>query len=273
MRESRSYRREQQVKRRLAIHWSRMLYYQFAAYGLVLLIWLLPIPNPVKLLAVTFHEISHGIAALLTGGRVFGFAIVPSGAGVTMGVGGNMFLILIAGYLGSCIWGAALYYVSCKWNPKHALMTLVAVVFGSAALGWANSQTAFFGIGSLIMMLLLFKTRSVVQVFFVRLVGSACCLYAPLEILGEVVKAGGAPSVLGEETSTDVSQLSQYLGIHAAIVAVAILLVQIALLVMLVRWTCKAGARRSVREEIRMHKKKAELIRDIRPEPRRYTLR
>jgi len=158
-------------------------------------------------------------------------------------------------------------------RPKYALMTLVAVVFGSATLGWANSQTAFFGLGSLVMMLVLFRTPASVQVFFVRLAGSACCLYAPLEILGEVVKTGGAPSVLGEETSTDVSQLSQYLGIHAAFVAVAILLVQVALLVILVRWTCKAGARQSVRGEIHMHKKKTKLIRDIRPEPRRYTLR
>jgi hypothetical protein len=273
MRQSRSHRRKQKIEHRLAIHWSRMLYYQFVAYGVVLAIWLLPIPNPVKLLAVTFHEVSHGVAALLTGGRVFGFAIAPSGAGVTMGIGGNMLLILIAGYIGSCLWGAALYYVSCKWNPKHAMMTLVAVVFGSATLGWANSQTAFFGLGSLVMMLFLFKTREFVQVFFVRLVGSACCLYAPLEILGEVVRFGGAPSVLGEETATDVSQLSQYLGLHAAIVAVTILIIQVAILALLVRWTCTAGARQSVREEIQENKKKKLLIRDIRPESRRYTLR
>jgi hypothetical protein len=190
-----------------------------------------------------------------------------------MGIGGNMFFILIAGCIGSCLWGAALYFVSCKWNPKHALMTLVAVVFGSAFLGWANAQTAIFGLGSLVMMLVLFTTRRAVQVFFVRLVGSACCLYAPLEILGEVVRFGGAPSVLGEETATDVSQLSQHLGIHAAIIAVAILIVQIAVLALLVRWTCKAGARQSVLQEIQMSKKKKLLIRDVRPEPRRYTLR
>ena len=273
MRESRHSSHQEKVKKRLAIHWSRMLYYQLAAYGLVLLVWLLPIPNPVKLLAVTFHEVSHGIAAVLTGGRVFGFAIVPSGAGVTMGVGGNMFLILVAGYIGSCLWGAALYYVSCTWKPKHALMTLVAVVFGSATLGWASSQTAFFGIGSLIMMLFLFGTRDHVKVFFVRLVGSACCLYAPLEIFSELLRAGGAPRVLGEETSTDVSQLSQSLGVHAAIVAISILIIQIAILVLLVRWTCEAGARRSVKQEIRESKMKKLLMQDIKPEPKRYTLR
>jgi hypothetical protein len=78
---------------------------------------------------------------------------------------------------------------------------------------------------------------------------------------------------LGEETATDVSQLSQHLGVHAAIVAVTILIIQVAILALLVRWTCTAGARQSLREEIRENKKKKLLIRDIRPETRRYTLR
>lgn len=273
MRVSRSHQRRERQEARLTVQWSRMLYYQLAAYGVVLVLWLLPIPNPIKLLAVSFHELSHGIAALLTGGRVFGFAIVPAGAGVTMGIGGNMFLILIAGYLGSVLWGAALYYVSCKWDAKYALMTLVAVIFGSAFLGWANSQTAFFGLGSLVIMLFLFKTPDFVQVFFVRLVGSACCLYAPLEILGDVVRMGGAPSVLGEETSTDVNQLSEYLGVHPAVVGVAVLLIQVAILVLLVRWTCTVGARQHVRQENRERKQKTRLFRDIHPERRRYKLR
>ncbi len=273
MHESRSYRRKHKRQQRLAAQWTRMLYYQLAAYGLVLILWLLPIPNPVKLLAVTFHEMSHGIAALLTGGRVFGFAIVPAGAGVTMGIGGNMFLILIAGYIGSCLWGAALYYVSCKWQAKYALMSLVAVIFGSALLGWASSHTAFFGIGSLVIMFFLFKAPDFIQVFFVRLVGSACCLYAPLEILGEVVRTGGSPSVLGEATFTDVYQLSQSLGIHPAIVSVCILLVQLLILVALVRWTCTAGARQVLRQVDEVRRQKARLLLDVRPERRRYTLR
>lgn len=273
MSQSSRHKRQQKLKRRLERHWGRVLYSQLVAYVLVLVLWLLPIPNPVKLLAVIFHELSHCIAAVVSGGRVFGFAIVPEGAGVTMGIGGNMPLILAAGYIGSCLWGAALYYVSCKWDSKYALMSLVALIFGSAFLGWATSQTAFFGIGSLVIMFVLFKTPEAFQVFFVRLVGSACCLYAPLEIVGEVVKSGGAPSVLGQATPSDVVQLSQISGIPAALIGLVILGVQIAILVSLVRWTCDAGAKQIVRRENAERREIKQLLDDIRPERRRYTLR
>lgn len=68
MHRSRTIQRRERLIRHWEREWTRMLYYQLAAYGIVLLLWLVPIPNPVKLLAVTFHELSHGIVALLTGG-------------------------------------------------------------------------------------------------------------------------------------------------------------------------------------------------------------
>lgn len=250
-----------------------MLYYQLAAYGIVLLLWLVPIPNPVKLLAVTFHELSHGIVALLTGGRVFGLAIAPAGAGVTMGIGGNMTAILLAGYIGSCLWGAALYFVSVKCSPRHALLALLVFVFASSLLGWLNNQTMLFGLGALFVMLLLLGTPEAIQVFFVRMVGSACCLYAPLEIAGDLTNASGAPTVMGVETSSDVAQLAAIIGAPALLIMALVFTLQMITLVLLVRWTCSAGANRAIREEIAEHQMRKRLLRDVRPDDRRITIR
>lgn len=228
--------------------WTEVLSYQLMAYGLVALLWLLPIPNPVKLIAVTFHELSHAITGLLTGGRVFGIAIDPAGAGVTMGIGGNMTLILVSGYLGSCLWGIALYHISMRHKPQHAIIALDVFIFASSVLGWLTRETAVFGIGTLIVTQFLFFVGADWQRFFVMLAGSACCLYAPLEVLSDLLSFGAAPSVMGQVTGNDVAQLAARTGIPQLLIGSSILIVQACLLIVLVRKACNWGAEYAMRE-------------------------
>jgi len=98
-------------------------------------------------------------------------------------------------------------------------------------------------------MTVLFWTPEWIQLFFIRLVGSACCCYAPLEIAGELFRLGRAPQVMGYRTASDVEQLAVLLGIPAALIILALMAAQGAVLYRLIRWTCKQGARRAVREE------------------------
>ncbi len=273
MRESKRRKKRHQVKKRLALHWQKMLYLQLAAYTAVMVLWVLPIPNPVKLLAVSFHELSHGLAGVLTGGRVFGYAIAPGGSGVTMGIGGNMFLILIAGYIGSCVWGAFLYYISVKWKANTCLIVLELLIIGTALFGWLNQYTVLFGLGALILMTCLFPFRTPVKLFFIRLVGSACCFYAPLEVMGEWIKIGGAPSVMGMETASDIDQLAELMTLPSPIITLAVLAAQAGLLVTIIRWTCRAGAKEAIREENAEKKVSQLLLQDVRQQTRRYTLR
>lgn len=247
-------------------YWQRMLGRQMAAYAVVLVLWVLPIPNPVKLLAVSFHEVSHGLAAVLTGGRVFGYAIAPNGAGITLGVGGVYPVILAAGYIGSCLWGVLLYYLTVRWRPNQCLTLLMVLMTGSAAFGWLNDYTATFGTGSLILLLGLFWAPSSAKVFVVRLIGSACCLYAPLEVAAKILGLGGAIEVQGDPTPNDVDQLAAYVGVPSAVVAVLVLAIQSFILVWIVRWTCKAGALRVIQQERAFVRWRRRMLREIRPE-------
>ncbi len=265
--------KRRRYKKRVAYHWTRTLYVQLAAYGVVLALWVLPIPNPVKLLAVTFHELSHAIMALATGGRVFGYAIAPGGGGVTLGIGGSMFLILIAGYIGSCLWGVLLYYLSVKWRPVICVLVLEGILIFSSFFGWLNEYTFFFGAGAFIIMSIVVFMGDPVRLFVVRMIGSACCLYAPIDVLAGIVDAGGAPAVMGVETASDVAQLSALVGIHPFFIGVTIIAAQIATLVWLVRLTCSKGAKRAVKGEMAETKVKRQLLRDIHPEDHRFKLR
>ncbi|KAL8273098.1 hypothetical protein Esti_003019 [Eimeria stiedai] len=58
-----------------------------------------------KLLTTFLHEFSHASAAWLTGGKVKGIQVYRNEGGVTVTVGGIRWVILPAGYLGSCFWG------------------------------------------------------------------------------------------------------------------------------------------------------------------------
>lgn len=250
-----SHRKQRRSKKRDARHkrvqhhWTQLLYQQVLAYAVVLFLWVLPLPNPVKVLAVTFHETSHALMAVATGGTVFGFAIAPNGAGVTFGIGGNFFLILIAGYIGSCLWGALLYYLSVRWRSQSCLIALELFVLVTAVFGWLNDFTAVFGLASIALMTALFWTPDWTRLFYVRLVGSACCCYAPLEIASELFRMGQPPQVMGYRTASDVEQLATLTGLPAAGIILLLLASQGALLYGLIRWTCSQGARAAAWEE------------------------
>lgn len=68
------------------------------------LLWNTPIVYPVKIFVVLLHEISHAAVAVATGGSIQSIEINPLEGGACYCPGGNAFLTLSAGYLGSLAW-------------------------------------------------------------------------------------------------------------------------------------------------------------------------
>jgi len=64
---------------------------------------------PFGWLETYFHEISHGLAAIFTGGKIENIALRLNGEGVCYTRGGILFFIAFAGYAGAVFWGGALY--------------------------------------------------------------------------------------------------------------------------------------------------------------------
>lgn len=66
-----------------------------------------------------FHEISHGIAALITGGSVENIRIHLNGSGLCYTQGGIQFIVTFAGYIGAVIWGVLLYMMADRLSHKR----------------------------------------------------------------------------------------------------------------------------------------------------------
>lgn len=225
---------------------------QLACFALLLVLWQLPVINPIKLLVVLFHEFWHVLLAYITGGVVFGVAIDPGGAGVTLGMGGNRLLIVAAGYVGSLAMGMCLYALSAAWKPGHVWLILTIFAALSLVMGWLNDFTKVFGIGALVAMGLgTVALSSGVKRMVLRFVGTACCLYPIIDVAGELLYAGGDGFRLhGAVVGSDVLAFSSLVGVPWVVAASFWCLAGLALLAWLVTWSARKEATGELQEQL-----------------------
>jgi hypothetical protein len=86
---------------------------------------------PLKIFVVLLHELSHAAASLATGGSVQRIELSPYQGGACHCPGGNAFLVLSAGYLGSLAWGGAMFAAA---RQRRLRMDLVTSVLGACVL-------------------------------------------------------------------------------------------------------------------------------------------
>lgn len=85
---------------------------------------------PFRLLLTLVHELSHGFAALATGGRFVRFVVFADGSGLAYTAGGWRWLVIPAGYLGAAAFGAGLLVAGGSVRGgRWALGAVGAVVF------------------------------------------------------------------------------------------------------------------------------------------------
>jgi len=123
-------------------------------------LWDTPVVYPLKIFVVLLHEASHALAVVATGGTLDRITLDPYQGGATYFSGGNAFLALNAGYLGSLLWGGVMFsaartrWVRADWVNQAIGVAVVAltlffvrsvfgIVFGiafGAALAWASAR-------------------------------------------------------------------------------------------------------------------------------------
>jgi len=106
-----------------------------------LLLWNLPFGGvllyPFKLLATWLHELSHGLAMLLTGAGLDHVVVYRDTSGLAYPRGGTgpigAVLVAAAGYMGTPLWGALLLVVTPTARAaRWALLVLAALLVGTA---------------------------------------------------------------------------------------------------------------------------------------------
>lgn len=133
------------------------------ALAALLVGWLGPLAYPFRLLTTLVHELSHGLAAIVTGGAFVRFVIFPDGAGVAYTAGGLRALVIPAGYVGVAVAGALLIMLGRSVRASRlalgvvgaalALLTLryaLPTLLSAQALGGALTLAAGVGLGALL---------------------------------------------------------------------------------------------------------------------------
>ncbi|MFI3218506.1 MAG: M50 family metallopeptidase [Methylococcales bacterium] len=167
----------------------KQLSYLIFLLGLIIIGWEYPILYPLKLLVVFFHESSHAIATLLTGGTVKELVINQDQGGYVISQGGNRFIILSAGYIGSLLWGVVIYMASVKSHYDKAIMAVLGISILIITLVLSRSIFSWlFGLLSGGAMLLMARyLAEKYNDFVLRLIGLTSIMYAPLDIYSDTI--------------------------------------------------------------------------------------
>jgi hypothetical protein len=170
----------------------------FTAYFVALwALWPTPIIYPLKVFVVFLHELSHGLAALATGGHIQSISLDWREGGETVTRGGNAFLTLSAGYLGSLAWGLLLLALG-RARPAIARGTMLglgALMLGVSALYVRGAFGLVFGLGFGAALLLASRWLPAAAVrVVVTALGLTSALYALLDIRSDILQRPGAAS-------------------------------------------------------------------------------
>ncbi|MGJ8692176.1 MAG: M50 family metallopeptidase [Thalassotalea sp.] len=107
---------------------------------LAIILTRLPVVSiPFNWLESFFHELSHGIAALITGGKIIKIELFTNGAGLCTTQGGSRLLISFMGYAGAIFWGA-LIYLAATSHLKMAknLSVLMLLLLAISIVFWVR---------------------------------------------------------------------------------------------------------------------------------------
>lgn len=153
---------------------------------------------PLKILVVFFHELSHGFAALLTGGTIDHIEVVPQQGGLCVTRGGNRFWTLSAGYLGSLLWGGLALLLASRTRRDRLLTVAMGGLILLATLAWIRPVFGFgFGFhllaASIVLVIGIFLPP-VVNDLFLKLFGLASCLYVIPDIWSDTIARSHLPS-------------------------------------------------------------------------------
>jgi hypothetical protein len=154
---------------------------------------------PFKWFEVFFHEFSHGLMAIVTGGSIERIDLQFVGSGTCHYRGGWRMPVAFAGYAGASLWGWAIYSsatASSKQTSRLLIGTLL-VVMVMVALLWVRdwqSWVVLSVMAALLLLMLKYGEQSLLK-FFVQFIGMFVLLasiQSPLFLLDGQARGDGA---------------------------------------------------------------------------------
>lgn len=144
---------------------------------------------PIKVFVVILHESSHGLAAIITGGKTESIVVDWTLGGVTTTSGGNSFIISSAGYLGSLLIGALLFYFADKQKPFLIVSRVIAVLLVLFVTNlFIGSAGIIFGLVFVVLLFVIptYSSEIITKITF-QSIGLTSCLYTLLDIKSDLL--------------------------------------------------------------------------------------
>lgn len=157
---------------------------------LLFALWQTPVVAPLKILIVYLHELSHAIAVLATGGSVESLTVSADEGGLVMARGGNRFLSLSAGYLGSLIIGAGLFVAAVRTHADRVVLGVLGGIILLTTLLYSREIFAV-GFGLVAGLAMLAVARFLPRAYsdlILRVIGLASVIYVPYDIFSDTIQ-------------------------------------------------------------------------------------
>ena len=168
--------------RRLDISWA-------VTFIVIGALWNTPVVYPLKIFVVFMHELSHGVAAIVTGGSIKDIIVVPQEGGLTHTIGGSRFWTLTAGYLGSLVWGGLILVLAARTHLDKLLSMVIGIGMIVVSIRYGGNWFVrgfgiAFGGGLAVIGWLLSES---INDWILRVIGFTSCLYAILDIKSDIL--------------------------------------------------------------------------------------
>lgn len=204
----------------------------FIVFGVLIIsffAWDTFVVYPIKLFVVLLHEMSHGLSAVLTGGRIVSIELNQYLGGMTTTEGGNILIIASSGYLGSIAIGALLFIssfdkkVSTWFNTSLALLLLI---FAANFLVGMLSQIIAL-IASVILIVSPRYFNSLTNQIITQSLGLVSAFYVLIDIKEDLLSGTGY--------QTDANILEEITSVSATLIAFVWLVISAAVIFFLLR--------------------------------------
>jgi len=171
---------------------------------------------PFTILATWFHEMGHGLAAILTGGRFERLLIYPDGSGVALSLMpadasalADAF-VSAAGPLGPPVAGALLLMASRNRRGTRAALAVLAAVLLLSTLIWVRSLAGWVVLPliGLALLAIVMRGSTRVQDFAIQLLGVQACI-STFQHADYLFSAGGA--IAGQMQRSDTAAIADAL--------------------------------------------------------------
>ncbi|KAL5038457.1 hypothetical protein RTP6_005762 [Batrachochytrium dendrobatidis] len=168
--------------------------YVMAGYTLgIMILWHIPYLKellwPFKIMTVALHEFGHASAGVCTGAKVESITLNPDEGGLTKMRGGNPYITLPAGYIGSAFWGSLMIFSGFNTTASKVVAVIIGLIM-LATLFWAKNwltRGITIGLIGVIAILWWFRDAEYLRYFSLFLgVMSAC--YSLWDIVDDLIK-------------------------------------------------------------------------------------